>query len=164
MGNGIIAETGMAGQQGDDLAGSGLGSLAVAGCRLRLKRARMRTYTKPAMQTRLRTYLALALSALLALTGQSLAASRGLDAAVGQMEICTGTGPVIIYMDAEGQPTQAPHYCPDFALTLLGAIAPDAALLPPAPETIQPTPQRTARNLISPVTLRASARAPPRRV
>ena len=58
------------------------------------------------------------LALTLALTGQSMANARGASAASGQMVICTGTGPQIIYVDAEGQPTSAPHICPDAALEL----------------------------------------------
>ena len=55
---------------------------------------------------------------MLALTSQSLAIARGASAASGQMVICTGTGPQAVYVDAEGQPTSAPHICPDAALEL----------------------------------------------
>ncbi|KUJ76135.1 hypothetical protein AVO45_12520 [Ruegeria marisrubri] len=113
------------------------------------------------MKTVLRAYLALALAMLVALTGQGLAASRGLNAAVGQMEICTGTGPVVVYMDEQGQPAQPPHYCPDYALTVLGAIAPDQAPVPVAPPRAMPEPSRTAHSLISQPLPATPARAPP---
>ncbi|MCL6283422.1 hypothetical protein M3P21_07730 [Ruegeria sp. 2012CJ41-6] len=70
----------------------------------------------------MRISLAFVISALLALTGQGLAMSRGVSASVGQMVICTGTGPVMVYVDEDGQPTRPPHYCPDHALSLLGAL------------------------------------------
>lgn len=113
------------------------------------------------MKTVLRAYLALALAALVALTGQGLAASRGLDAAVGQMEICTGTGPVIVYMDERGQPAKPPHYCPDYALTMLGAIILGETQVPAAPDHALPGPSRNAHSLISQPLPATPARAPP---
>ncbi|WP_336510113.1 hypothetical protein [Ruegeria lacuscaerulensis] len=104
------------------------------------------------------------LSLLVVLTGQSVAASRGVDAAVGQMVLCTGTGPVVVYMDAEGQPTQPPHYCPDYALTLLGAIDAPHVDVPPAPRPKVAVPARTRGNLIAAPRPHHPARAPPARI
>lgn len=56
------------------------------------------------------------LAVILAVTGQSMAASRGATAATGQMVICVGTTAVVVYTDANGQPTAAPHICPDCIL------------------------------------------------
>lgn len=61
------------------------------------------------------------LALMLALTSQSMAVARGASAATGQMVLCTGTGPVAVYMDADGQPTSAPHICPDSALNVVVA-------------------------------------------
>ncbi len=113
------------------------------------------------MTALLRITLAFALSALLGLTGQSIAASRGADQAVGQMVLCTGTGPVVVYMDAEGQPTKPPHYCPDYALTLLGALLVDQPPLPPAPERARVAPDRAFASLIAAPLPLKPARAPP---
>ncbi len=79
-------------------------------------------------------YSALCLGLLLALTAQGVAQSRGVSAAVGQMTLCTGTGPAVVYVDEQGQPTRPPHYCPDFAFSLLAALLPDLATAPPPPE------------------------------
>lgn len=113
------------------------------------------------MKPVLKKILPLVLSLLVILTGQGVAASRGLDRAVGHMVLCTGDGPVVVYMDADGQPTQAPHFCPDHALTLLGAIALADPVLPEAPGHADPTPLRKADSLIAlPIPFRP-ARAPP---
>ncbi len=101
------------------------------------------------------------LSLLVVLTGQGLAASRGMDRAVGHMVLCTGTGPVVVYMDAEGQPTRPPHYCPDYALSVLGAIAEVDQVLPTAPDRVQPTPVREAQSLVASPVPASPARAPP---
>lgn len=77
--------------------------------------------------TRLLTSLTLAL--VLALTSQSMAVARGAAPATGQMVLCTGAGTVMVYTDAEGQPTSAPHICPDAALNvLLDLGVPDIAV------------------------------------
>jgi hypothetical protein len=66
-----------------------------------------------------RSIIAVLLALVLGLTSQSMAVARGASAATGQMVLCTGTGPVAVYLDAEGQPTSAPHICPDAALNIL---------------------------------------------
>ncbi|MES0826051.1 hypothetical protein [Ruegeria sp. SCP11] len=106
-------------------------------------------------------FLPLALSLLVILTGQGVAASRGIDSAVRQMVLCTGTGPVVVYMDAEGQPTQPPHFCPEYALTLLGAITLAAPAVPVAPTSVQPAPLRKTNSLIAAPVPNRPARAPP---
>ncbi|MBQ0749933.1 MAG: hypothetical protein KBT70_07000 [Roseovarius sp.] len=67
--------------------------------------------------------LALGLCLVLALTSQSLAVARGAAQPVGQIVLCTGTGPVTVTVDAEGQPVAAPYLCPDclpgFAVVLV---------------------------------------------
>jgi len=105
--------------------------------------------------------LPLALSLFVILTGQGVAVSRGMDRAVGQMVLCTGKGPVVIYMDAEGQPTQAPHFCPDHALALLGSIPVTATAPPDGPDMGQPSPLRRSNSLIAAPVPSHPARAPP---
>ncbi|WP_170417933.1 hypothetical protein [Ruegeria atlantica] len=113
------------------------------------------------MKPVLNRFLPFALSLLVVLTGQGVAASRGLDRAVGHMVLCTGTGPVVVYMDAEGQPTRAPHFCPDYALTLLGAVIIAEPSLPVAPENDRPLPSRVTENLIALPIPAQPARSPP---
>ena len=57
--------------------------------------------------TLLRRYTALLLAAALLLTGHSAAASRFARDATGQVILCTGTGPVTVYVDENGEPTRA---------------------------------------------------------
>jgi hypothetical protein len=113
------------------------------------------------MKATLRTYLALALSLLVVLTGQGMAASRGMDAAVGQMVICTGTGPIVVMVDEHGQPTHAPAFCPEYALTLLGAVLPDEVALRPEAPVETPAPARLTEALIPALLMAPFARAPP---
>ncbi len=82
--------------------------------------------------TRLMTPL---LVALMVLTSASLAVARAAPDATGQMVLCTGSGPVVVHFDEDGDPVGAPHYCPDCAMTLLAAVAghaPVAARVAPA--------------------------------
>lgn len=114
------------------------------------------------MKRLIRAYLGIALALMLALTGQSMAVARGATGPAGQMVLCTGTGPVSVLVDENGQPTGPPHYCPDCVLSLLDAAVPyvpAAAIVrsaaaelawPPAVETLSPA-----------ALLRAHARAPP---
>lgn len=68
------------------------------------------------MHSQLKPLLSLALSAMLALSGVNMALARGASEATGQMVICTGVGTVVVYVDDMGQPTSAPHICPDCML------------------------------------------------
>ncbi|MFP7672614.1 hypothetical protein ACG74X_04560 [Marivita sp. S0852] len=51
-----------------------------------------------------------------------LAAARGQAPAVGTMVICTGTGPIHILVDENGDPTGAVMVCPDYALAFFADI------------------------------------------
>ncbi|MGB7319535.1 MAG: hypothetical protein WBC85_16345 [Planktotalea sp.] len=56
---------------------------------------------------------------VIALTAQSAAVARTMPDAAGQMVLCTGTGPMMVYFDENGEPTAPPHLCPDCALSLI---------------------------------------------
>ncbi len=79
----------------------------------------------------MRALLSLMLAMMLALTSQSMAVARGASAATGQMVICTGVGATLVYMDATGAPTSAPHICPD---ATVGAVLSEAIRPPVQPE------------------------------
>ncbi len=68
-------------------------------------------------------YLAGLLALVLVLTGQSMAIARGAGMPDGSMQICTGSGPVMIYVDDNGQPVAPPHLCPDAALGFFDTVA-----------------------------------------
>lgn len=65
--------------------------------------------------------LSLILSALLVMTSHTGALARSGERAVDQMVICIGLETAVIYVDADGNPTRAPHHCPDCALHVLAA-------------------------------------------
>lgn len=108
-----------------------------------------------------RTILPYILSLLLIVTAQGVAASRGMSAAVGQMVLCTGTGPVVVYMDENGQPTKPPHFCPDYAISLLGAVLDSQPPHPSVPAAKQPELPRETENLVAAPVPGKPARAPP---
>lgn len=70
----------------------------------------------------LRIYLALTLALVVALAGHASASVKGGRDASGQIVICSGDGPVTIYVDDEGQPAPAPHFCPDCVMHLLDMV------------------------------------------
>jgi hypothetical protein len=72
-----------------------------------------------------RKIVAFFLSLVLALTSHSAAVANGSSAAVDQMVICTGLGATVIYTDAEGQPTSAPHRCPDCVMHVGAGLLPE---------------------------------------
>lgn len=118
----------------------------------------------PEMTNLVRTYLAVSLALMLALTGQSLAVARGTTGPADQIALCTGTGPVMVYVDENGTPTGPPVLCPDFALNLLAAVAlPDFTTLP---DTAKPSVLAIHATMVRDVRSRhrAMARAPPRPV
>ena len=63
------------------------------------------------------------LGLLIVVTGQAAAVAHAAPGPMGQIELCTGAGPVMVYLDEDGQPTGPPVYCPDFALSLILALA-----------------------------------------
>ena len=117
--------------------------------------------TRPCLSSR-RPVLALLLALLLGLTAQAMAAARGAPGSSGRIEICTGIGPVMVAVDAEGQPVGPPHLCPDWAPSLLAALAvPDVAPLPVAagPGAVLAVRDALSSDAARPVA--ATARAPP---
>lgn len=62
------------------------------------------------------------LIAVLALTAQSMAVARGTAMSAGQIVLCTGTGPVVVDVDKDGQPVDPAHICPECAVSELVAL------------------------------------------
>ena len=77
--------------------------------------------------TVLRPVIGLCLALMLALTSGAMAVARGQTMAAGTIVLCTGTGPLAVSVDADGQPVGPAHICPDCALSLLDAPAPAPA-------------------------------------
>ncbi|WP_259968914.1 hypothetical protein [Leisingera caerulea] len=109
----------------------------------------------------LRICLGLFLALTVALSAHSAAARQGERDAAGRMVICTGTGPVTIYVDSEGQPVKPPHHCPDCVMHVLDAVVQAAGLTLPVPLCSEVTAGRQAVPPSIQQILRATARAPP---
>lgn len=62
-------------------------------------------------------------------TAQAFAQARGAQVATGQMIICVGTTTLVVYVDAEGQPTEAPRLCPEGAVSIWSVVPPVPAQL-----------------------------------
>lgn len=113
------------------------------------------------MKPLLRRYLGLFMALAIALTAHGAAAAQGNRDASGQMVICTGTGPVVVYVDDDGQPVQPPHYCPDCVMQLLDAVSVPVTLCAPDATGVAALPVPVPALTHGRNTLRASARAPP---
>ncbi|WP_284163503.1 hypothetical protein [Frigidibacter sp. SD6-1] len=111
----------------------------------------------------IRTFAALALSLLIALTGAGIAASRGLADGSGQVLVfCSAGGLVQIELDADGNPTGRSHLCPDLAAHALAALDLAVAGLP-APQALAQRPSFPGPHPAALLPLPAAfrARAPP---
>ncbi len=116
------------------------------------------------MMRDLRFPLALMLSLLMALTGYGLATARGASGAVDQVELCIGGGPVMVYLDENGQPVAPPHYCPDGALTLLAGVVPPELVLREAAAQAEVPVSAPRCDRVGQVCASAWPRGPPCRV
>lgn len=65
------------------------------------------------MFKRVSSGLPLVLALVLAVTSYQMALVRGAAAASGQVALCVGETVQIVYVDADGAPTVAPHICPE---------------------------------------------------
>ncbi len=113
------------------------------------------------MTVRLRAYVSAILVGVLVLTGHSMAIARGMPGVAGYAEYCIGESPVMVPVDAEGNPTGAPHLCPDFSASLLAGIFAETA--PTGFDWAQGGMLRVARGTLTEVIrfVPTSARAPP---
>ena len=103
------------------------------------------------------------LVAVLVLTAQSMAVARGTAMSAGQTILCTGTGtgPVTVDVDKNGQPVRPTHICPDCALSELVAVD-EPAFLPAEPLAVSALQWRGQTiTMISALRHSASARDPP---
>lgn len=76
-------------------------------------------------RSKIQTTLVTAMALVMVLTSVATAMGQMRAAAIGEMVLCTGHGPRIVQVDAEGQPVQARTTCPDCVLS-------DALITPPS--------------------------------
>ena len=80
----------------------------------------------------LRSLNALFLSALIALTSVSMSLARGqMRDASGSIVLCTGTGPISVQVDSDGQPFGPMPICPDCVVGFMDYLAVDRPSPPP---------------------------------
>lgn len=109
----------------------------------------------------LRRYLSGFLVLALILTGQAMAMARGKSMPVGYAEYCISQNPVMVPVDAEGNPTDPPQFCPDASLCLFNHVA----VTTPGPWAVHGAVSKIGAHhdlgahVIRPVV--ATARAPP---
>ena len=106
----------------------------------------------------------LALALLIGITSVTFAAARGQSPAVGTMEICTGTGPIHILVDENGEPTGGVMICPDYALAFFADVwtaGPKVHTVPLWQAMWMPHTTEPALGTVGAV---AQARGPPARV
>lgn len=101
----------------------------------------------------------LTLALALVMTSLQMAAARGHQVPVGQMVICMGQTMVTVMVDADGQPVEMVHLCPDATLF----VADGGAFVPPSPtlvwqRIVPAVPEVAARPLPRPA---PQARGPP---
>lgn len=80
----------------------------------------------------MRLTILLILACLAGLTNLAAGAARGMADPAGRMVLCTGTGPVMVYVDEAGAPTGPPVLCPDGVAALFHV----ALAIPPAPAPV----------------------------
>ena len=100
---------------------------------------------------------------VLALTSVAAGVARGQADPVAQMVICSGSGPVMIHMDATGKPTGAPVLCPDGVMALLAAVADPTSAVVRTVTVIALAPTATHRPIAQGTWIEGRARSPPPR-
>jgi hypothetical protein len=72
--------------------------------------------------------LSIVLTLLVAVTAIHAGAMRGQAKAAGLIVLCTGSGPVSVAVDADGQPVGSTHVCPDCVMSVIAAADGSASL------------------------------------
>lgn len=114
------------------------------------------------MLRRFSPFLSVLLALVIAVAAVHVGAIRGQAKAAGSIVLCTGTGPVSVAVDADGQPVGPVHVCPDCAMSLLAAADAPAVAVERVAMTRRVSFQGThvagaSRGLVGP-----RARGPPR--
>lgn len=109
-----------------------------------------------------RSIKAILVALLLIVTSQSMAVARGtMRDATGAVVLCTGTGPITVLTDADGQPIGPSHICPDCALSVIAGMADAFDLHPPERNITRFAPLAVSWSASAVVPPHACARGPP---
>ena len=73
------------------------------------------------MRANPKSLFSIALCLLLGIAGQTMTVVRGVAATTDQIVICAGSQTRVVYLDASGEPTTAPHVCPDCLISWYAA-------------------------------------------
>jgi len=106
-------------------------------------------------------YLGFALILALIVSAQSMAVARGATSPAGQIVLCTGHGPVTVFVDEDGQPVDAPHICPDCLTNALASVLPPVGLMVAPVSGGARTIQDTDRAVVLRPDRQRRARSPP---
>lgn len=112
------------------------------------------------MKRPLRIWGGVLLALMLSFTSLGMAVARGATTPTGEAVLCTGSGPIAILIDDEGNPVGAPHICPDCALSLfadIGAVPLDLGMATRGEAIGISAPMWSARAQM----IKAVARGPP---
>lgn len=105
------------------------------------------------------------LSLLVAISAQAAAIAHAAPAPSGRMEICAGTGPVMVYVDDTGQPVGDPVYCPDFAASLILGLVGGPFWVGIIPDQVSPYLSKAEEaKFVSSLRSAKQARGPPVRI
>ncbi|MGH1466364.1 MAG: hypothetical protein ACRBBQ_13485 [Cognatishimia sp.] len=111
--------------------------------------------------TRIRLYISWLLMAAFVLTGNSMALARGMHAATGFIELCTGSSAVTVAVDAQGEPIEPVHICPECSLVALDNVEAAPVELLPVLRFSERLIWKSATSLYSSVAFSLHARGPP---
>jgi hypothetical protein len=114
------------------------------------------------MRSLYRSLLGVALILLVALTSVHLGMARGQARMAGSIVLCTGTGPVAVAVDRDGQPIERPHVCPDCVFTAMAGLAAPLSLTEWQVQPRKMHVAEVARVAVSARQVTPQARGPPR--
>lgn len=105
--------------------------------------------------------LRLVLALCVALVSVHTAIGRAEAAGASDIQFCVGAEVVTLTVNANGEPIQRHHSCPDCVLSGLALLAETAAPMPPVASTLAQNQPSVTRSVTSAPVPRKSARGPP---
>lgn len=109
----------------------------------------------------LRRLLSLGLVMTMVLTSSAMASMRGSDDGAQRIVICTGFGPQMVLIGADGEQVEPAPICPDCTMVLEAGPLPFLALAVSQPRLVEAATSRKAQGAVGPSCFGAQPRAPP---